>query len=102
MPIVRRRGRPRPSCSCQVARRVSITRSAIISMARSSDSSSQWVPWGRRYFTRYSRSGPVTSCLLADPFGHRRPREIGLSGSPSIWTTCSSFTKTRCPHPTAQ
>ena len=32
-------------------------------------------------------AGLLTSCSLADPLGHRRPREIGESGSPSIWTT---------------
>jgi hypothetical protein len=32
----------------------------------------------------YSRSGLVMYPRLAAPFGHRRPREIGLSGSPSI------------------
>src|SRR5699024_12572332 len=47
-------------------------------------------------------SGELTSCSLAAPFGHRRPREIGESGSPSIWTTLSSVTKTFCPQPTAQ
>jgi hypothetical protein len=31
-----------------------------------------------------TRCGPVTNCLLADPFGHSRPRETGLSGLPSI------------------
>jgi hypothetical protein len=30
----------------------------------------------------------------AAPFGQSLPREIGLSGSPSIWVTSSSFTKT--------
>jgi hypothetical protein len=40
--------------------------------------------------------------LVAAPFGHRRPREIGLSTSPSICTMRSSWTYTRCPHPTAQ
>jgi pimeloyl-ACP methyl ester carboxylesterase len=44
----------------------------------------------------------VFSCKLAGPFGHSRPREIGLSGLPSIWMTRSSFTKTRCAQPTAQ
>ncbi len=28
--------------------------------------------------------GPVTNCLLTEPFGHNRPREIGLCGSSSI------------------
>ena len=36
--------------------------------------------------------GRVTSCLDAAPLGHSRPREIGLSGSPSIWMTRSSLT----------
>ncbi len=34
----------------------------------------------------------VTSCLLAQPLWHSRPRLIGESGSPSIWTICSSLT----------
>ena len=44
----------------------------------------------------------VTRLLLAEPLGQSRPREIGLSGSPSIWMTLPSLTKTRWPQPTAQ
>ena len=73
-----------------------------MSMARSSGSSSQPVPWGRRYLTWYSRLGEVTKLLVAAPLGHSRPREMGLSGSPSICVILPSLTKTRCPHPTAQ
>ena len=40
--------------------------------------------------------------MLALPLGHSRPREIGLAGSPSIWTTFSSLTNTFCAQPTAQ
>ena len=46
-----RRG-PSASCSSQVAARVAITRSAIMSIARSRSSSSHSVPYGRRYLTR--------------------------------------------------
>src|SRR5215218_9645265 len=88
--------------SCQPASRAASTRSAIMSIACSSGSSSHSVPWGRRYLTLSSRLGPVTSCLEAAPLGHSRPREMGLSGSPSIWVTCSSLTNTFCPQPTAQ
>ena len=52
--------------------------------------------------TFVSRSGDLTKPSEPAPFGHSRPREIGESGSPSIWITCSSLTNTRCPHPTAQ
>src|SRR6478735_5815349 len=45
---------------------------------------------------------PLTSCSLADPLGHRRPRDTGESGSPSICTTFSSLTYTFWPQPTAQ
>ena len=48
------------------------------------------------------RRSLVTRLLLAEPLGQSRPREIGLSGSPSIWTTLPSLTNTRCPQPTAQ
>ena len=48
------------------------------------------------------RPGALTSCSLAEPLGQSRPREIGESGSPSIWTTFSSLTYTRWPQPTAQ
>src|SRR5581483_2555463 len=51
---------------------------------------------------KYSRSGLSTSESVAEPFGQRRPREIGLSGSPSICTIFSSLTKIFCPQPTAQ
>lgn len=82
-----------PSCSsCQPLRRASRTRSAIISIAVSRSRSSHSVPYGRRYLTVVTRVGLVTSCLLALPFGHSRPRLIGESGSPSIWTICSSLT----------
>ena len=49
-----------------------------------------------------TRLGEVTSCLLALPFGHSRPREIGLAGSPSIWVDLPSLTNTFCAQPTAQ
>ena len=54
--------------------RVVRTRSAIISIACSSGSSSHAVPYGRRYLTFDSRSGLLTYPSEADPFGHRRPR----------------------------
>ena len=44
----------------------------------------------------------MTSCLLALPFGHSRPREIGLAGLPSIWVTLPSLTNTFWAQPTAQ
>src|SRR4051812_14923085 len=90
------------SSSCQPLRRASSTRSAIISIAVSSSRSSHSVPYGRRYLTVVTRVSLVTSCLLALPLGHSRPRLIGGSGSPSIWTTFSSLTNTFCPQPTAQ
>src|SRR5438270_13240925 len=91
-----------PSVSCQPLRRASRTRSAIISIAVSRSRSSQSVAYGRRYLTVVTRVGLFTSCLLALPLGHSRPRLIGESGSPSIWTTFSSLTNTRWPQPTAQ
>src|SRR3954468_19981125 len=91
-----------PSSVCQPFWRASRTRSAIISIAVSRSRSSQSVAYGRRYLTVVTRLGLVTSCLLALPLGHSRPRLIGESGSPSIWTISSSLTNTRCPQPTAQ
>src|SRR3954466_11789598 len=91
-----------PSISCQPLRRASRTRSAIMSIAVSRSRSSHSVPYGRRYLTVVTRVGLVTSDLLALPFGQSRPRLIGESGSPSIWTTFSSFTNTFWPQPTAQ
>ena len=67
-------------------------RSAIMSVACSSDSSSQSAAPGRRYLTLCSRIGELTRPSEAEPLGHRRPREIGESGSPSIWMTFSSLT----------
>src|SRR4051794_40173880 len=90
------------SSSCQPLRRASRTRSAIMSIAVSRSRSSHSVPYGRRYLTVVTRVGLVTSDLLALPFGQSRPRLIGESGSPSIWTTFSSFTNTFWPQPTAQ
>jgi heme/copper-type cytochrome/quinol oxidase subunit 2 len=59
-------------------------------------------PCGRRYLTRRSRCGPVTRLLDAEPFGQSRPREMGLSGSPSICTTRFPLLYTSWPQPTAQ
>jgi hypothetical protein len=57
---------------------------------------------GRRYLTLVWWFGEVTRLFVAEPFGQGRPREIGLSGSPSISVTRSSFTNTSCPQATAQ
>ena len=63
-----------------------------MSIAWSSASSSHSVPYGRRYCTWSRARGLVTRLREAEPFGQSRPREIGLSGSPSIWVTRSSLT----------
>jgi len=102
MPIVRRNVLRSASNCCQPLLRASSTRSATMSIALSRSSSCHSVAYGGRYRTFVSRCGPVTSCLLAEPLGHRRPREIGLSGLPSIWTTLPSVTYTFCAQPTAQ
>ncbi len=47
----------------------------------------------REYVVAYTNAPTVVS----EEF-----RDTGLSGSPSIWMTFSSFTKTFCPQPTAQ
>src|SRR3954449_11894542 len=91
-----------PSSVCQPFSRAARTRSAIISIAVSRSRSSQSVAYGRRYLTVVTRVGLVTRDKLALPLGHSRPRLIGESGSPSIWTIFSSLTNTRCPQPTAQ
>lgn len=54
---------------------------------------SQSLAYGRRYSTSWRRAGTVVSCSVAEPLGHRRPRLMGESGSPSIWTTLSSLTE---------
>ena|SRR2546421_11631903 len=77
-------------------------RSAIMSLASSSEMRAHSLAPGARYLTAVSRIGLLTSFSEAAPFGQRRPREIGESGSPSIWTTFSSLTYTFWPHPTAQ
>src|SRR4051794_24421225 len=73
-----------------------------MSIAWSSGSGSHDEPPGRRYSTCVSRCDPVTSWNVADPFGHKRPREIGDEGSPSMLVMRPSRTDTNCPHPTAQ
>ena len=57
---------------------------------------------GYATYTWCSRAPPVVSCRLAEPLGHSRPREMGESGSPSIWVTRPSSTYTFWPQPTAQ
>src|SRR3954454_5976477 len=102
MPRVRLSGRPFSSSASHQSARVLMTRSATISIASSRSSSVQEVAYGALYLTLNSRVGLFTSCSDADPFGQRRPREIGLAGSPSIWVTFSSLTYTFWPQPTAQ
>jgi hypothetical protein len=94
VPSVRFSGLPSSVSSSQVSARDRMMRSAIMSVARSSESFSHLVPPGGRYLTLVSRIGELTSFSEAAPFGHSRPREIGESGSPSIWTTFSSLTYT--------
>ena len=66
-----------------------------------------WVAYrtagGRQRKVYLGKAGDLSlERLEAAPLGHSRPREMGLSGSPSIWMTCSSLTNTFCPQPTAQ
>src|SRR3954471_23955979 len=88
-------------------------RSAIMSMAVSSSSSSHSVPPGRRYFTFVSRPGCWMSWREAEPFGHSVPWLIGERGLPSMSTSSllpraepssplRSRVYTSCPQPTAQ
>ena len=69
-------GRPCSSRSCQPSRRASITRSAIMSIAVSSESSSQRVLCGRRYLTLVLRdrglSRVVSSPSPSGRGGHAR------------------------------
>jgi hypothetical protein len=67
---------------------------AIMSTARSRSISSQSVAYGARYSAFVWRVGELTSDSDEEPRGHSRPREIGESGSPSMWTTRSSLTYT--------
>ena len=94
---------PSSSMSCQVSCAGLDTRSAIMSIAVSRSRSSHSVPYGRAVadLRLPQRAGHQVACWR-EPLGHSRPREIGLSGSPSIWMTFPSLTKTRCPQPTAQ
>jgi len=92
MPSVRLSGSPSSVSSSQVSSRARSTRSAIMAVACSRLMYSHSVAPGRRYLTRVSRIGELTSLSDAAPLGHRRPREIGEAGSPSIWTTFSSLT----------
>ena len=97
------RGRPWSSWSCQVRARLATTsgRRSCRSRSRGRAAPTRCRTAGGRA-SPSARPGLLTSCSLAEPFGHSRPREIGESGSPSIWTTFSSLTKTRWPQPTAQ
>ena len=63
-----------------------------MSIAVSRSSSSHSVPCAGRYLTLYSRAGCSCSARDDEPLGHSRPREMGESGSPSIWMTFSSLT----------
>ena len=67
----------------RVAARVSTIRSAIMSIASSSDELLPCVPYGRRYFTLYSRSGLVRVALRglalrAEPAARDRARRVAL------------------------
>src|SRR6266404_5616258 len=88
--------------STKVRSRVSQTRSAIMSMAVSSSSSSHLVEYGLRYLMRVSRLAWVSSSKLSEPLGQSRPRDIKDAGSPSIEINFPFLWYTSWPHPTAQ
>src|SRR5215471_3539873 len=92
-----------PSCSCTNVRlRDSQTRSATMSIARSSEISVHSFERGARYFIFVSRREWVSNWYDAAPFGQRFPWLIGDSESPSIETSLPSLWKINWPHPTPQ
>ena len=88
--------------SVNVFSRVCQSRSATMSIACSRSRDSHSRECGRRYFTFISRVGLVTSSKLSAPFGHKCPREIGDSGSPSMLMSLPSLWNASCPQPTPQ
>src|SRR3954447_13375032 len=102
MPSVRSTRWPWWSCVCHPSSRAATTRSAIMSIAVSSGSSSHSVPPGRRYLTCVRRFGCWTSWREAEPLGQRVPWLIGELGWPSMSTRRPPSVYTTWPHPTAQ
>ena len=90
MPSVRRSVRPCSSVSCQVRRRVSITRSAIMSIAVSRSRSSHSVPYGRRYRTVVTRGRRGDQLLAGGALRAQPPagdRAVGVAldlGDPAV------------------
>ena len=88
-----------PYCAVGCGQRVFVKDGEVVQIEGDPDSP---ISRGRLCPKGSASKSLVTSCLLALPFGHSRPRLIGESGSPSICTTSPSLTNTRWPQPTAQ
>ena len=100
---------PLPFVATNVRSRVSFRCRAMPRIASSQVISSQWSEPGRRTFGVLIRAGLLMSSLSEIPFGQRLPRLMGLSGSPSMWTTAevAFFARSQrvwmiTPHETAQ
>src|ERR1700736_947240 len=89
MPSVRLTVLPFPSVATKVASREALIFCAILPSANSHVTLFQPVEPAARYWGDSTRRGDVASCIAVAPLGHRRPSLTGLSGSPSICSSCT-------------
>src|SRR5258708_9247431 len=107
MPSVRLTVLPLASVVTNVASRDAFTFWAILLSTKSQNTLFQPVAPAARYCGDSTRRGEIASCIAVAPLGHRRPSLTGLSGSPSICSSCtlpSVFWRVYATseHPTAQ
>src|SRR5438105_10085225 len=107
MPSVRLTVLPLASVATKVASRDDLTFWAILSRTKFQSTFFQLVAPGARYSGCETRLAEVASCMALAPLGQRRPSLTGLSGSPSIWSSCTLpseffFVKATSEQPTAQ
>src|SRR5260370_28934135 len=89
MPSVRLTVLPFPSVVTKVESRDALMFWAILSRTKSQETLFQPVAPGARYWGDSTRRGEIANCIAVAPLGHRRPSLMGLSGSPSICSSCT-------------
>src|SRR4030095_10614325 len=93
----------RPSTAVlNVLSRVSLTRTAMRSIAHAQVFSSQALPPGARYSTFWRRRGLFTTWMADAPLLQSVPSLTGWVGSPSMLMTAPFFVETTWPQPTPQ
>src|SRR5690348_12212781 len=79
---------PLPSVVTNVASRDDLMLLAIRLSMSSQEMLFQLLEPGARYCGDSTRRGETASCMAVAPLGQSLPSLTGLSGSPSIWSSC--------------